>query len=648
MLNISVNVQVESTTLTTSSDIPQEKEKEKEKEKILRVDEYYSRKTRQKHYAKTKKQDLKTRAKLEKYTLVLRRVINAKGLLKKIEIDIKPVKLAAVIRDIFDNVETLMLGRSDESPAISPDALFLAWDELEELEAKEKLKASPDHQLLDDLSITLAYLEKDHGTRRKQLQGLMSEGLITFELLCGLFKPHSALYTNKNTLREHQVLRERGSVWGYKEEDREEIKFLASKRAMIDPLAWAIHNHSYDILCRPEVLYNSRLQWVKDHDLIFCNHRVLGFSFEEKRWGAFAVSKLKEPRWNEAAFDKVRVPKGQPEPIKDLMCDHRMRSETGDSENPEDDDDDGIIKVKGKGLLGLLSSNPGVGKTLTAEAVAEVLHRPLYTVSAGDLGTCVGDVDEKLNQALDIIRRWDCVLLIDEADVFLHRRDNNVSLERNAIVSIFLRRLELVLSLYHLRDKGSTSLLFRDQRLTYSCEIMNRYFQGLAILTTNRMEDIDDAFMTRLHFKFEYKDLDSPTMVGIWKNFLAKEISRPGGHINEADLEQLAKEYMLSGREIKNAASCAKAISRARGQQLSLELVKDTIEKLSYAPEARCGRGRDGEGEAHCAKPKMRPEENVMVFEGGWVVIKANDEEENKGKGGKGGEGNAIEVMVDS
>ncbi|RSM14401.1 hypothetical protein CDV31_005417 [Fusarium ambrosium] len=557
MSNISVNVQVESTTLTTSSDIPQEKEKEKEKEKILRVDEYYSR------------------AKFEKYTLVLRRVISAKGLLNKIEIDIKSVKLAAVIRDIFDNVETLMLGRSDESPAISPDALFLAWDELEELEAKEKLKASPDHQLLDDLSITLAYLEKDHGTRGKQLQGLMSDGLITFELLCGLFKPHSALYTNKNTLREHQVLRFvsgtegedrydqrfykvcaclithdgenlgwaraefelpffegnlpitdlnlfpldmhpdkksirqeledrgrffnalRGSGWGYKEEDWEEIKFLASKRVMTDPLAWAIHNHSYDILCRPEVLYNSRLQWVKDHDLIFCNHRVLGFSFEEKLWGAFAVSKLKEPRWNEAAFDKVIVPKGQPELIKDLMCDHRMRSETGDSENPEDDDDgDDIIKGKGRVVLGLLSGNPGVGKTLTTEAVAEALHRPLYTVSAGDLGTCVGDVEEKLTQALDIICRWDCVLLFDEADVFLYRRDNNVSLERNAIVSIFLRRLE--------------------------------YFQGVAILTTNRMEDIDDAFMSRLHFKFEYKDLDSPTMVGIWKNFLAKEISRPG------------------------------------------------------------------------------------------------------------------------
>lgn len=44
---------------------------------------------------------------------------------------------------------------------------------------------------------------------------------------------------------------------------------------------------------------------------------------------------------------------------------------------------------------------------------------------------------------LDITRRWRCVLLIDEADIFLYKRDEN-QLERNAIVSVFLRRLEYV------------------------------------------------------------------------------------------------------------------------------------------------------------------------------------------------------------
>jgi len=40
-------------------------------------------------------------------------------------------------------------------------------------------------------------------------------------------------------------------------------------------------------------------------------------------------------------------------------------------------------------------------------------------------------------------------------------------------------------------------------------------------------------------------------MVGIRKNFLAKEISRSGGyHINQTDLEPLVKEYTLSGGEL--------------------------------------------------------------------------------------------------
>ena len=45
-----------------------------------------------------------------------------------------------------------------------------------------------------------------------------------------------------------------------------------------------------------------------------------------------------------------------------------------------------VIDGKGEGSIFLLHGPPGVGKTLTAEAIAELLHKPLYTVSMG-LGT---------------------------------------------------------------------------------------------------------------------------------------------------------------------------------------------------------------------------------------------------------------------
>jgi len=41
------------------------------------------------------------------------------------------------------------------------------------------------------------------------------------------------------------------------------------------------------------------------------------------------------------------------------------------------DDFDDVISGKGKGIIMLLSGGPGIGKTLTAESVAETMKVPL-------------------------------------------------------------------------------------------------------------------------------------------------------------------------------------------------------------------------------------------------------------------------------
>lgn len=62
------------------------------------------------------------------------------------------------------------------------------------------------------------------------------------------------------------------------------------------------------------------------------------------------------------------------------------------------------------------------------------MRRPLYTVTAGELGSQVDKVENSLGNVLELAARWNAVLLLDEADVFLEQRSNH-EIERNKLVS---------------------------------------------------------------------------------------------------------------------------------------------------------------------------------------------------------------------
>ena len=83
---------------------------------------------------------------------------------------------------------------------------------------------------------------------------------------------------------------------------------------------------------------------------------------------------------------------------------------------------------------------PGVGKTLTAECIADHYERPLYSVTSGDIGTDPHSIEDRLHQIFTYAVNWNAVLLLDEADVFLAERDLE-NLDRNALVSGELSRV---------------------------------------------------------------------------------------------------------------------------------------------------------------------------------------------------------------
>ena len=175
---------------------------------------------------------------------------------------------------------------------------------------------------------------------------------------------------------------------------------------------------------------------------------------------------------------------------------------------------DDIVEGKSGGTTVLCAGPAGVGKTLTAEVYSEIIQRPLYRVHSGQLGLNVGEMETALKNTLTRAQRWGAVMLIDEADVYIKRRDDNIA--ANAVVGVFLRVLE--------------------------------YFNGLLFLTTNRVNDIDEAITSRCIALIKYHPPSFDDRRKIW-TVMTEQFGLP---IPPQLIDTLAEIFPdASGRDIK-------------------------------------------------------------------------------------------------
>lgn len=212
------------------------------------------------------------------------------------------------------------------------------------------------------------------------------------------------------------------------------LRFDATGRVMVDC-------KTYHRLDANDMIWTSRFD--KDHgeglseeDMLLANASVRGYSMGAKKFLEFDVEKISPVKWNSQCFEELVLDDGTKKTVQALVSTHSGRN-VGSSE--DDDHFDDIVRGKGKGLVCVLHGPPGVGKTLTAECVAEYVQRPLFMVSSGDLGVSSEQLDEQLTKIMDMTSTWRAVLLIDEADVFLEQRALH-DLHRNCMsqmVSLF-------------------------------------------------------------------------------------------------------------------------------------------------------------------------------------------------------------------
>ncbi|KAL9629437.1 MAG: hypothetical protein Q9164_006881 [Protoblastenia rupestris] len=248
---------------------------------------------------------------------------------------------------------------------------------------------------------------------------------------------------------------------------------------------------------------------ISEEDLMICSQTVYGWSFGNKRWLEFVVDDIKAIVWNPSSFDNLAIPAAKKKVITALAKAYMSRA-SGDGI-------DDFVEGKGQGLIALLHGSPGVGKTLTVEGLSEYLERPLYAISAGELGQDAKTLEEQLTTIFRLAHHWKAILLLDEADVFVQSR-SFINLH-NGLVSVFLRTLE--------------------------------YYRGIMIPTTNRVKDIDDAIQSRISVALHYGPLGLDTRKTIWESFLKKAaIAKGRAEYRPADLDWLSKKE-LNGRQVR-------------------------------------------------------------------------------------------------
>jgi hypothetical protein len=198
---------------------------------------------------------------------------------------------------------------------------------------------------------------------------------------------------------------------------------------------------------------------------------------------------------------------------------------------------DDIVAGKSGGTTVLCAGPPGVGKTLTAEVYSEIVRRPLYRVHSGQLGLNVAAMETSLKEALLRAQRWGAVMLIDEADVYIKRRQDDMTM--NAVVGVFLRVLE--------------------------------YFNGLLFLTTNRIDDIDEAIVSRCIALIRFHAPDNAARHRIWQ-VMSEQFAL---NLDDSLISTLVEIYpQTSGRDIKGLAKLVAKYCRHRDIAPDIDVFK--------------------------------------------------------------------------
>ncbi|GKU20292.1 unnamed protein product [Fusarium langsethiae] len=282
-----------------------------------------------------------------------------------------------------------------------------------------------------------------------------------------------------------------------------------------------------------------------ESDLFYlvCSKTMPGFILGDRRWGHLNIANLKPVKTDKEAFKYLVLDDEVKMTVKALIG--KFATDLGEGRVVPWGND--FVKNKGEGRIFLLHGAPGVGKTCTAECIAELTNRPLISLTSGDLSVDSYHIENNLSYFLELGQRYGALVLLDEADIYLERRRSS-DIKRNGLVSVFLRALE--------------------------------YYRGVLFLTTNRVQSFDSAFLSRIHVALHYKNLGHEDRERIWSHNFDRLSRDSNGlvHVSSAARDFVwnsedVRSLKWNGREIRNAMQTALALAENDAEEESTENV---------------------------------------------------------------------------
>ena len=197
----------------------------------------------------------------------------------------------------------------------------------------------------------------------------------------------------------------------------------------------------------------------------------------------------------------------------------------------------------GRGINALFAGPSGTGKTMAAQVLARDLGRELCRVDLAEVvNKYIGETEKRLKRVFEVCERAPVVLFFDEADaLFGQRTQVKDAHDRYANIQIdyLLQRME--------------------------------QFDGVAILSTNRKNDLDSAFLRRLRFIVDFVSPGPAERLKLWRLSLAERSPSGEELLDAIAWEWLAENLIVTGAEIKAIALAAAFLARAEGSRIRMD-----------------------------------------------------------------------------